>query len=34
MEFIDLHSILKDNSVVSSIQNYFNNSETQIICYK
>ena len=29
MEFIDLHSILK-----SAIQNYFNNSETPIICYK
>ena len=27
MEFIDLHSIFKDNSVISSIQNYFNNSE-------
>ena len=34
MEFIDLHSILKDNSVISSIPNYFNNSETPIICYK
>ena len=27
MEFIDLHSIFKDNSVISSIPNYFNNSE-------
>ena len=34
MEFIDLHSILKDNLVISSIPNYFNNSETPIICYK
>ena len=34
MEFIDLHSIFKDNLVVSSIPNYFNNSETPIICYK
>ena len=34
MEFIDLHRIFKDNSVISSIPNYFNNSETPIICYK
>ena len=34
IEFIDLHSIFKDNSVISSILNYFNNSETPIICYK
>ena len=33
IEFIDLHSIFKDNSVISSIPNYFNNSETPIICY-
>ena len=33
-EFIDLHSICKDNSVISSIPNYFNNSETPIIGYK
>ena len=26
--------IFKDNSVISSIPNYFNNSETPIICYK
>ena len=26
MEFIDLHSIFKDNSVISSNPNYFNNS--------
>ena len=30
MEFIDLHSIFKDNLVISSIPNYFNNSETPI----
>ena len=34
MEFIDLYSIFKDNLVISSIPNYFNNSETPIICYK
>ena len=34
IEFIDLHSIFKDNSVISSIPNYFNNSETPIICCK
>ena len=34
MEFIDLHSIFKDNLVISSIPNYFNNSETPTICYK
>ena len=34
IEFIDLHSIYKDNLVISSIPNYFKNSETPIICYK
>ena len=34
IEFIDLHSIFKDNLVISSIPNYFNYSETPIICYK
>ena len=34
MEFIDLHSIFKDNLVISYIPNYLNNSETPIICYK
>ena len=29
-----LHSIFKDNLVISSNQNYFNNSETPFICYK
>ena len=33
MEFIDLHSIFKDNFVISSIPNYFNDSENPIICY-
>ena len=33
-ELIDLHSIFKDNLAISSIPNYFNNSETPIICYK
>ena len=34
IEYIDFHSIFKDNSVISSIPNYFNNSETPSICYK
>ena len=34
IELIDLHSIFKDNLVISSIPNYFNNSETPIICFK
>ena len=34
MEFIDLHSIFKDNLVILSIPNYLNNSEIPIICYK
>ena len=34
MEFIDLHNIFKDNLVILSIPNNFNNSETPIICYK
>ena len=34
MEFIDLHSISKDNLVISSIPKYFNNSETPSICYR
>ena len=34
IEFISLHSIFKDNLVISSNANYFNNSETSIICYK
>ena len=33
MEFIDLHSIFKDNLVTSSIPNHSNNSETPILCY-
>ena len=34
MEFIDLHSIFKDDLEISSIPNYFNNYETPIISYK
>ena len=34
LEFIDLHSIFKDNLVISSIPNDFNNTETSIIFYK
>ena len=34
MEFIDLPSIFKDNLVILSIPNHFNNSKTPIICYK
>ena len=34
IELIDLHSIFKDNFVISTIPNYLNNSETPIICYK
>ena len=34
LSLFDLHSIFKDNLVISSIPNYFNNSETPIICYK
>ena len=31
MMFIDLHSTFENNLVLSSIPNYFNNSETPII---
>ena len=34
IKFIDLHSIFKDNLVISYIPNYFSNSETPIICYR
>ena len=34
MDFIDLHSIFQDKSVTSFIPDYFQNSETPIICYK
>ena len=34
IEFIDLHGIFKDNLVISLIPNYFNHSETPIICYE
>ena len=33
MKFIDLYSIFKDNLVIPSIPNYFNNSETPITCF-
>ena len=34
IEFIDLPSIFKDRSIISSIPTYFQNSEPPIICYK
>ena len=34
MDFIDLPSIFRDSSVISSIPTCFQNSETPIICYK
>ena len=34
IEFIDLPSIFKDRSVISSIPDYFKNKEPPIICYK
>ena len=34
IEFIDFHSILKDNLLISSFPNYFNKTETPIICFK
>ena len=34
IEFINLPSILKTNSVFSSIPTYFENKESLIICYK
>ena len=34
IEFINLPSILKDKSVISSIPTYFDNKESPIICYK
>lgn len=34
IEFIDLPSIFRDKSVVSSIPTYFRNTESPIICYK
>ena len=34
MDFIDLPSVFRDSSVISSILTYFQNSETPIICYK
>ena len=34
IEFINLPSICKDKSVISSIPTYFENKESPIICYK
>ena len=34
MDFIDIPSIFRDNSVISTIPTYFRNTETSIICYK
>ena len=34
IEFIDLPSILRDNTVESSIPDYFENKEPPLICYK
>ena len=34
MEFIDLHSIFEDKSMISSVPKYCNNTETPIICYQ
>ena len=34
IEFVDLPSIFRDNTVVSSIPSYFENTESPIICYK
>ena len=34
IEFINLPSIFKDKSVISSIPTYFGNKESPIICYK
>ena len=34
IDFIDLPSIFRDNTVKSSIPDYFENKEPPIICYK
>ena len=34
MEFIDLHSVFRDDLVISSIPGYFNNSGAPVVCYK
>ena len=34
IEFIDLPSIFRDNTVISSIPSYFENTESPFICYK
>ena len=34
VEFINLPSIFRDNTIISSIPSYFENTESPIICYK
>ena len=34
MDFINLSSIFRDNSVISSIPTYFQNTGTPVICHK
>ena len=34
IEFIDLPSIFRDNTVIPSIPSYFENTESPILCYK
>ena len=34
IDFIDLPSIFRDNTVESSLPNYFENKEPPVICYK
>ena len=34
VEFIDLPSTFRDNTIISSISSYFENTESPIICYK
>ena len=34
IEFIELPSIFRDNTIISSIPSYFENTESLIICYK
>ena len=34
VEFIDLPSTFRDNTIISSTPSYFENTESRIICYK
>ena len=34
MEFVDLHSIIKDKYAITSVPNYLNKTETHTIYYK